>query len=375
MRCYGARRMAHGRGCIGWGGALVAAGLAALLACAAPGPEQDPAGRGDTTCAECLALRVGDAVDASNGRIGLDTRGFRRAVHRGLARAVDFEVEALDGAQADGPAALSGSPAGRRVAGAAAHGDEDLAVANLFVDARSGDEGTVELEVALHVSLPARQHTRFGTDAAEAFVVVEGARLTGDGVNDAATVEDAVAIAMGVVEARLVLSRADRGRIAALLASPDEHQVQLVLEWLATQPERAVEWPERGVLAALAAWHAGSAAPGVASAAVDAVGRIGDARHVPVLLSRVSVVDDLQALRTYDALSSLGGADAVAFLDFAARNERTLERRRAASLALDSLGAGADPKRSDRAASRDTLREPPRNRDRRPEFSSLRGHR
>jgi hypothetical protein len=100
----------------------------------------------------------------------------------------------------------------------------------------------------------------------------------------------------------------------------------------------------------------------------------------------VSLVDDLQALRTYDTIASLGGPDAVAFLDFAARNERTLERRRAAQQALVSLEPDLEPALSEPAlseptpsepASADAARPPAEGpRGRRPhEFTSLRGHR
>jgi hypothetical protein len=264
--------------------------------------------------------------------------------------------------------------------------DAEPAVADLFVDARASSAGLVELEIAMHVGLPAAHHARLGTDAVEAFVIVERASFTGHVDEDTAAVADAIAIAVGVIEARLALARADRARIARLLAGADDHQLQLVLEWLATAPARTFTWPERGVLAGLAAWHAGSLHPGVASAAVDAVGRIGDARHVPALLARVSLVDDLQALRTYDTIASLGGPDAVAFLDFAARNERTLERRRAAQQALVSLEPDLEPALSEPAlseptpsepASADAARPPAEGpRGRRPhEFTSLRGHR
>jgi hypothetical protein len=59
----------------------------------------------------------------------------------------------------------------------------------------------------------------------------------------------------------------------------------------------------------------------VMAAAFECLGLVGSTEHTAVMLAHVRLADRAQAQRLYDALAVLGGDEAAAFLEFAARNE------------------------------------------------------
>jgi hypothetical protein len=211
-------------------------------------------------------------------------------------------------------------------------GDQGLAAELWFAEQPAAD-GARDLIVGLRLETPPGLDGRLGEDGLEANVLLE--RESGD----AGLEQDlglALARAVAVLEARVGLGRGDPRSIEALLRSADPELALLALEWI--RDGRSTADPD--VVAALLD-HADER---VALVAIEALGRVGGPEHVHALLAGVRLSNPGHAHRTYEALAALGGPDAAAFLEFAARNEDEPERRQAANSALARLGRGDPPR-------------------------------
>lgn len=209
--------------------------------------------------------------------------------------------------------------------------DDDALPAELWFAEQPGPGGARDLIVGLRVQTPSDLHAALGDDGLEANVLLERdsgeASLAGD-------LNMAIERAVAVLEARVGLARGDARRIRELLESTDPELVLLALEW--TRDHRQGD-PE--VVAQLLT-HSDER---VGLMAIEALGAIGGPDHVHALLRGVRLADPGQAHRAYEALATLGGPEAQAFLEFAARNEDEPERRQAANAALTKLIDGEDP--------------------------------
>lgn len=133
----------------------------------------------------------------------------------------------------------------------------------------------------------------------------------------------------GAIETKLALARGDVDAIIAALRSDDPNRVVLALDWIRTHRLRRYA---DAVVVLLE--HPESA---VTLAAVDCIGAIGSAEHARALVGSIRLWDRAHAHRVYDALSRVGGPDAIGFLRFAARNEEDGGLRVAAQTAVRRL--------------------------------------
>ncbi len=119
--------------------------------------------------------------------------------------------------------------------------------------------------------------------------------------------------AVAVLEAKLALARDDQTAIVRLLDSDDPELIMLTLDFIETHRHRVFADQVAGLLK-----HRSEA---VVLRALECLGRIGSPAHVPAMIEAVRLADRAQANRLYDAVARLGGPEAEAFLEFAARNE------------------------------------------------------
>ena len=169
--------------------------------------------------------------------------------------------------------------------------------------------GSRVLRVELDATVPDELHATLGT-AVDATIELE--RVDGS-IVPAEDVPEALGRAVAVLDAKLSLVTGDESDARRLLGDPDPEIVVLALEH--TQRHR---W--RQLADDVAAVLPGTD-PRVTIAAVDCLGEIGRPEHARVMLEHVRLADTAQAQRLYEALAALGGDEAAAFLEFAARNE------------------------------------------------------
>jgi HEAT repeats len=181
--------------------------------------------------------------------------------------------------------------------------------ARIGVGEMASAAGSRVLRVELEARVPGELHATLGT-ALDATVELE--RTDGTLV-PAQDVPEALTRAVAVLDAKLSLVTGERDDARRLLADPDPEIVVLALEHVQRQ-----RW--RDLADDVAALLSGSD-PRVGVAVVECLGQIGRPEHAGVLLRHVRLADTAQAQRLYEALAALGGDEAAAFLEFAARNE------------------------------------------------------
>lgn len=205
-----------------------------------------------------------------------------------------------------------------------APGEEGAAATLWFhVTSTGGGARQVDLSLTVEGAVMAAVDGRTQAPALEATV-----RVTTDANDEGAVVTDALALALGILDARVALAAGEEGRVPALLASEDGQLVLLALAFVREHPSRA--WLE-GVQVAL-----GHDDPDVALAAMETLGIVGGPAQVPAILARAPLLQMASAFRLYETLGRLGGAQAVSFLTFAHRNEEDPSLRAAAGRALQS---------------------------------------
>lgn len=239
-------------------------------------------------------------------------------VSRGARGNNAFPREAVDRAVARG---LASNPRFRQ----AAPGESRALRGSLWFDDREGTDGSRTIELALSVEAPPGLRDPEAEPQLEAFVTLEREAPVADDL--AGDLAMALELAVSVVDARVALALGERHRIQSLLEAEDPELVLLALEW--TAEHRATDFAD-AVVSLLA--HEDDR---VAAAAVETLGVVGSAHHVPAILRHLRLSDSGHAYRAYDALGSLGGPEALAFLRFAARNEDEPDRRIAARRALE----------------------------------------
>jgi len=118
---------------------------------------------------------------------------------------------------------------------------------------------------------------------------------------------------LAVLAAEIALARGEDRHARKLLQGADPELALLALEW-ATKERRVT------VLEVATPWlrHPDLR---VAGAAIDYFGAVGSAEHAKDLANAAKLFDREHTGRLYAALGAVGGADAVAFLAFAVRNE------------------------------------------------------
>jgi len=179
----------------------------------------------------------------------------------------------------------------------------------MAVAALETPQGGPILRVELVVDTPSALHGSVGPRL-EATVELE--RVDGT-LQPAEDVPVAVGRAVAVLDAKLVLAGADADDLRRLLADADPEIVLLALEHVGRRRVRAVADDVAGLLP--------NDDDRVVAAAVECLGLVGSTEHTAVMLKHVRLADRAQAQRLYEALAVLGGDEAAAFLEFAARNE------------------------------------------------------
>lgn len=194
----------------------------------------------------------------------------------------------------------------------------------------AGTGGAAILRVEIEVEVPPglRDALQSRLSATVELSRAEGAIVIGRDLP--AALERAVAI----LDAHITLQRGDDAARATLLVHADAEIVLLALDWVegsrgrgfADAVARLVRHPSQRV----------------ALRAVECLGVVGGPEHARVLVRQPRMGDPAHANRLYEALANLGGAHALGFLEFAARNEddpdlaslaqRALVRARARSI-------------------------------------------
>jgi hypothetical protein len=179
----------------------------------------------------------------------------------------------------------------------------------IAIGAIESPQGGPILRVELVADTPTTLHASVGSrlDA-----TVELERVDGT-LQPAEDVPLAVGRAVAVLDAKLVLAGADADDVRRLLADTDPEIVLLALEHVGRRRMRAVADDVAGLLP--------NDDDRVVAAAVECLGLVGSSEHTAVMLKHVRLADRAQAQRLYEALAVLGGDEAAAFLEFAARNE------------------------------------------------------
>jgi hypothetical protein len=213
-----------------------------------------------------------------------------------------------------------------------------LATAVRLGEVEGADGGRV-LRVELAAEVPAGQQSVLGR-VLDATIELERR----DGTLDAAAdVPVALGRGVAVLDAKLQLVRGGEVDARRLLGSSDPEIVVLALEQILRQ-----RWRGAADEVATLLEHDD---PRVVMAAVECLGIVGTPEHTAVLVRQVRLADADQARRLYDALASLGGAQARGFLEFAARNE---DDPALADVAARALGRLRDGPPSDDAMDEDT---------------------
>ena len=203
----------------------------------------------------------------------------------------------------------------------------------LWFDVETTAKGARRVELSVSIAREARVSPGGPGRALEAMVQVDSQAEAG--ASDDAAVAQALSLALGILDAQVVLERGEEARIPALLRSADPQIVLLALAWVRQRQRAEFLAP---VVAALEHPH-----PDVAISAVETLGRIGDASHVGAILRQAPRLQIASSFRLYETLGRLGGGEAAAFLGFAARNEEDPALRSAARRALHSRGRPGEP--------------------------------
>ena len=179
----------------------------------------------------------------------------------------------------------------------------------MAIGAIESPQGGPILRVELVADTPTTLHASLGSrlDA-----TVELERMDGT-LQPAEDVPVAVGRAVAVLDAKLVLAEAEPDDVRRLLADPDPEIVLLALEHVGRRRMRAVAEDVAALLP--------NDDDRVVATAVECLGLVGSTEHTAVMLKHVRLADRAQAQRLYEALAVLGGDEAAAFLEFAARNE------------------------------------------------------
>lgn len=203
------------------------------------------------------------------------------------------------------------------------------------VRAMEDGRGRTVLRLSLRMETPPARKP-FLPDGLVATVQVEPA---GAAVDPEADLPFAARRAAAVLEARVLLSGLRSHDVAAVLRSSDEEIVGLSLEFVRDYEVPGVE----SSLVQLLAHESDD----IAGLALEALGALGDERHVEPILREARLSDRRHTFALYETLGRLGGPRAEAFLDFAVRNEDDPQLSVAAEQALSRA---RDPNRPARVA-------------------------
>lgn len=189
-----------------------------------------------------------------------------------------------------------------------------------------------DLLVRLSVQVPEPLEGRLGPDGLDCTVLLE--REAGQ-ADLAADLQQATDRLSTVLQARADVALGTAGAVERLLGSGDTELITLTLEWLRDHPGEPTAIAAADQVVELIGLKAGTEAEEeVGLLALEAIGQIGGPEHVPTVLAHVQLSNPTQVSRAYDAIARLGGPDAEAFLEFAARNEEEPDQRAAAQRAL-----------------------------------------
>ncbi len=215
---------------------------------------------------------------------------------------------------------------------------------------RDDSEQGRDLLVRLVVETPAELDAELGEEGLDVTVLLERSADEVELGEDLQLAADRLA---AIIQARTDLARRTPGAVGRLLESADPELLVMTLEWIREHADAE----EARVAADRVAELINQDDERVGLLAIEVIGAIGGPEHVAPLLERIRLTDPGQVYRTYDALAQLGGPEAIAFLEFAARNEDVPESRRAAEQALARIASGqTEVATSDRApAGRATL--------------------
>jgi hypothetical protein len=238
-----------------------------------------------------------DDREGGGRRLGLEVTDIALATGGDIDEAVVRESIAVGVGKAK---RLASDPAAEGVA---------TVTGRIAIGAIESPQGAPILRVELVVDMPANLHASVG---ARLDATVELERVDGT-LQPALDVPHAVERAVAVLDAKLVLAAADADDVRRLLADTDPEIVLLALEHVGRRRLRAVADDVAALLP--------NDDDRVVAAAVECLGLVGSAEHTAVMLKHVRLADRAQAQRLYEALAMLGGDEAAAFLEFAARNE------------------------------------------------------
>ncbi len=205
--------------------------------------------------------------------------------------------------------------------------------AAVWFDVEHGEGGARRVELSLSIARGDRASIRGPGDLLEAMVQVES--LTGEGRSEDEAVAEALSLALGILDAQVTLERGEEERVPALLRSEDPQIVQLAMGWV--RDRRRVDFLPL-VTSALEHSH-----PDVAISAVETLGLLGDRTYVEAILRQAPRLQIASSFRLYETLGRLGGPEALAFLEFAVRNEEDPALRSAARRALHSQDRSGEP--------------------------------
>ncbi|HWB76185.1 MAG TPA: HEAT repeat domain-containing protein [Nannocystaceae bacterium] len=189
------------------------------------------------------------------------------------------------------------------------HLDAPVLATRIGVGEVASAAGSRVLRVEVDATVPDELHATLGT-AVDATIELE--RVDGR-IVPAEDVPEALGRAVAVLDAKLSLVTGDESDARRLLGDPDPEIVVLALEHTQRQRWRQLADDVAAVLP--------GTDPRVTIAAVGCLGEIGRPEHARAMLEHVRLADTAQAQRLYEALAAVGGDEAAAFLEFAARNE------------------------------------------------------
>lgn len=137
------------------------------------------------------------------------------------------------------------------------------------------------------------------------------------------------------LEAQCRLARGDLQALSLLLGSGEPEQLLVALRFI-----RDREAGEHADTVVPLLEHRD---PRVGRTALEVLGVVGRQEHAAAIVRRVQLLDPRATREAYRALATLGGPDAVGFLQFAAANEDDPELRSEAERALSSALSGRSP--------------------------------
>ncbi len=146
-------------------------------------------------------------------------------------------------------------------------------------------------------------------------------------------IERAIFRAATIIQAKIFLYKAPHRVLRGLLRSEDTPLIMLSLEWMNEQIDKDGLGPYLRYLPEVL-----NVLPNTNKdarvLAIEAIGRLGQRQHVPILLRNTRFSNVLEANTAYEALARLGGHDARRFLEFAFMNEDENDAKKAAAKAL-----------------------------------------